>query len=323
VKSVGTRFLLPFGVLGVLFTIFILYGTYKQSQRYANELVAQQAALATEFNLAIRDYAADKIRPIMEGFVDKEEFIPETMSTSFISRSIFEEVRRKFPNCIIRFSSDNPRNPINMATPDELKVIEYFRKNPQSDRKSEVIQIDGRRYTALFTPKWMKQECMHCHGDPKDAPAALLKRYGTQASFHRKVGDVAGLDTVAIPVELVTATMSSEIRRQSSILVIGLILLFGSVIVMFRLVVTRRLTALAQHFHGIAANPESPQMTPIEVKGNDEISVVGSAFNTLVEQLHTAHASLELRVTQRTAELAQANTALRREIEDRERAEDP
>ena len=151
-KSVGTRFLIPFGILAVLSSVFVFYQTYESSRKHAYELISQQAALALEFNLAIRDYAARKIRPVMEKLVDKDTFIPETMSTSFISRSIFEKVKKKFPGDIIRFASDNPRNPINRATPDEQRMIEYFRQNPQVNRRTEEIQIEGRRYLAHFSP---------------------------------------------------------------------------------------------------------------------------------------------------------------------------
>ena len=151
-KSVGTRFLIPFGILAVLGSVFVFYQTYESSRKHAYELISQQAALALEFNLAIRSYVGEKIRPVMEKSVDKNTFIPETMSTSFISREIFERVRNKFPGNIIRFSSDNPRNPINRATPDEQRMIEYFQQNSQVKRRTEEIQIEGRRYLAHFSP---------------------------------------------------------------------------------------------------------------------------------------------------------------------------
>ena len=66
---------------------------------------------------------------------------------------------------------------------------------------------------------------------------------------------------------------------------VGLGLLFTSIVVIFRFVVTRRLVTMARHFDDIAAHTGSPWMTPVPVKGNDEISVVGVAFNKLVEQL--------------------------------------
>lgn len=320
-RSVGVRFLLPFGLLAVLFSIFVLYRTYLASQRHANQLVSQQAALALEFNLAIREYAAEKIRPAMEAMMSKDQFIPETMSTSFITRSVFEKVRSKFTNCFIHFASDNPRNPINQASPDELRLIEYFRRHPEVNRRTDFVQINGRDYLAHFAPMRVKPECLHCHGDPKDAPAALVARYGVTASFQRVVGDIAALDTVGIPVDTINAALASEMRWQLTILAAGLALLFGSVMIIFRMIVSRRLSLMAKHFHGIASHPESPWLKPLRIGGRDEIGVVAAAFNRLVEQLHSAQALLEMRVSQRTSELAQTNEQLRREIADRQQAE--
>jgi PAS domain S-box-containing protein len=321
-KSIGSRFLIPFGLLAVFISIFVFHQAYEAGRKHAKELISQQAAVALEFNLAIRDYAADKIRPVMEDLGGMDMFMPETMSTSFISRSIFEGVRKKFPHFVIRFASENPRNPINTANPDELRMIQYFRQNPEVERRTEEIQIDGKRYLAHFTPKWMKKECLRCHDDPKDAPAELVKRYGATASFYRTVGDVAGLDTVAVPVEAISAPLAAEMRSQSMILATGLALLFGSILLVFRFVVTRRLVAMASHFNDIAAHAQSPWMIPVEVKGNDEISVVGVAFNKLVEQLRTTHASLELRVNQRTDELRNTNEQLQLELAERKRAQE-
>jgi PAS domain S-box-containing protein len=284
--------------------------------------MSQQAALAQEFNLAIRSYAGENIRPFMEKFVDKDTFIPETMSTSFISRSIFEKVKKKFPGVIIRFSSDNPRNPFNSATLDELRMIDYFGNNPQVNRLIEETQFEGRRYLTYFSPMVMTKECLRCHTDPEDAPAELIKRYGPIGSFHRKLGEVAGLDTVGVPVEAITASLASEMRSRSMILAVVFVLLFSSIFYVFRFVVGKRLVAMASHFDEIAAHAESPWMIPVEVKGNDEISVVGIAFNKLVEQLRVTHATLEQRVSERTEELRQANAQLQLELTERQRTEE-
>ncbi len=321
-SGLGTRFLLPFGLLAAVFSIFVVYRTCEEHTRHARELLTQQAALITEFNLAIRDYAAKKIRPAMEPVVGKDGFHPETMSTSFISRSIFEEVRKKFPDCVIRFASNDPRNPVNKASPDELRMIDYFFKNPGAGQKVEEIEIAGHHYMAFFVPKFVKPECLRCHGDPKEAPAALLKRYGDKASFHRAVGDVAGLDTVAVPLEKVNAAASAGMWRQSITLIAGFAVLVGLVMLMFRLVVTRRLAAMARHLHDIAAGAQSPWMTPVDPGREDEIGVVARAFNGLLERLRNAHALLEERVSERTAQLSQANEDLRREIVERTRVQD-
>lgn len=320
-KSIGTRFLLPFGLLAVAFSAFVLYRAHEMSRQHARTLISRQAALALEFNLAIREYAAEHIRPTVEKHVGKDAFTRETMSTSFISRSIFDKVREKYPDCIIRFSSDDPRNPINEANSDELRMIEYFRKNPHAGERAEEIRIDDRRYLAHFVPKWVKEDCLRCHGDPKDAPAELLEQYGSKNSFHRVLGDVAGLDTVAIPLDTINKAIASETRNQALVLLVGLSLMVGSVVALFRATVTRRLAGMARHFSEIAADFDCTRLRPVAVSGTDEIGVLASAFNSLIERLSLAHTLLESRVAARTADLARANDELKREISERLRAE--
>ncbi|MEN6437836.1 MAG: PAS domain S-box protein [Syntrophobacter sp.] len=321
-RSIAARFLFPFGFFAILISLFVFYRTYDASRRHAHELISQQAAMALEFNLAIREYAGAKIRPFAETFVGKDVFIPELMSTSYISRTIFEEVRAKFPHFIVRFSSENPRNPLNIANADEMRMIEYFRNNPHVGQVTDEIQIDGKRYMAHFTPKWMKPECMQCHDDPRNAPAGLVQQYGAKASFHRKVGDVAGLDTVAVPIESVDDFLAVEMRSRSLTLAFGIALLFAAIIVVFRYVVARRLAAIARHFNEIAANAGSPSMTPVLIKANDEIGSLGMAFNKLLEQLRETHASLEARVARRTDELRNVNGRLEAELAERRIAEE-
>ena len=321
-KSIATRFLLPFGLVAVVFSMLVFRETQATGQHYASDLIREQAAMAMEFNRAIRAYVGETARPAAEKIVGKDAFVPELMSGSFVSRIIFEKIQKRFPGYILRFASDHPRNPKNQSTPVEQQIIDYFRRNPQVEERTEQIQVDGRRYMAQFKPLWMKQECLRCHGDPKDAPVTLVRLYGETAGFHRRVGDIAGLDIVAIPEESVAAAMAIETHWKSSVLAVWLAFLFGLIIVVFHFVVTRRLTAMARHFQEIATQSEVSQMTPVEVEGRDEIDVLKVAFNKLFEQLRTVHASLEQRVTQRTADLAQANDGLKQEVVERQRAEE-
>ncbi|MCE5337021.1 MAG: PAS domain S-box protein [Desulfobacteraceae bacterium] len=320
-KSVGTRFLIPFGMLALLMSGFVLYQAYETSRKHSNDLISNQAAMALEFNLAIRDYVAGRIRPAIESISDRDYFVPEAMSTSFVARSIFEKVRQKFPEYMVRFSSDRPRNPLNQAGPDELKMIEFFRRNPQEGRRTEEITIAGKRYLAHFAPKYMSQSCLRCHSEPGQAPADLVRVYGAEASFHRKVGDIAGLDMIAAPLDEVDAPLTFVLRSQMLALAGGLVSVFAAILLIFKLVVTRRLHAMAHHFNEIASSPESSGLKPLGIKGTDEISSLGIAFNKLVEQLAKSRASLEQRVAERTDELRRANEELQLRLSERNRME--
>ena len=321
-KSIGTKFSIAVAGLAAVFAVFVLYRTWSVTDAHVTKQVALQTELALEFNLAIRKYVAEKIRPRMEALVEKNEFIPETMSTSYVARSIFEEVRKKFPDYIIKFSAENPRNPINQAGPDEMKMIEYFNKNPEVKRWAGEIRLRDKQYFAQFKARRMKKSCLRCHGRPEDAPASMRRRYGDSAGFYRRVGDVVALDTIAIPTDKVRTVLAAEAFKQSIVMVVALGVLFGAIILMFRLLISRRLAVITSHFKQAAERPDTENITPVKLRGRDEVGVLAAAFNTLAAKLHDSYASLECRVSQRTSDLAKANDKLQIEITERKRADE-
>ena len=152
-RSIQTKILICIGFVTIAFSLFVFYQAYSIIHEHINEEVEKEVAIALQFDLAIRTYVADRIRPLMYDLVGKDEFIPETMSTSYVARSIFEEVRKEFSDYIIKFSSDDPRNPANQAGLEELKIIDYFNNNPGTNRWEGKIFIDGRRYMAKFSAR--------------------------------------------------------------------------------------------------------------------------------------------------------------------------
>ena len=136
-RSIGMKFGIVFGVAWLALAGVLIWRTWANTTERTRAMMDKQAALALEFDLAIRDYVGKEIRPVVRELIGEDEFIPETMSTSFVARSIFERVRKKFPDSILKFSSDNPRNPANQAGPDELAMIDYFNANPHAKRQCQ------------------------------------------------------------------------------------------------------------------------------------------------------------------------------------------
>ncbi len=320
-RHIATKFMLPLAVLGILFAGFLHYRSYRATQRHLATLIDRQADLTLEFNLAVREYVAESIRPLVASMVGKDDFIPEAMSTSFVSRSVLEKVRRKFPELIIKFSSDNPRNPVNQASPDELRMIEYFNANPEITKVNAPLTINGRQYMAYFSARRMEQSCLRCHGDPKDAPAPLVKRYGSEASFHRPLGQIVALDTVGVPLDRMNAAVASDTFWQTTIMAAAIVILLGLIMLLFRRIVSRRLTQIARHFRRIAGQPEGSMIAPVQIGGCDEIADLAGSFNILAQRLQAIYSSLEDRVAARTAELASANEELKQQIAVRHQAE--
>ncbi|NIA22363.1 MAG: hypothetical protein GWP05_10460, partial [Anaerolineaceae bacterium] len=75
-RSIGAKFVITIGCFGVLLCCFLLYRTYVVGRRQARDLMNQQAALALEFDLAIREYVAEEIRPRTARRIGQDEFEP-------------------------------------------------------------------------------------------------------------------------------------------------------------------------------------------------------------------------------------------------------
>jgi two-component system cell cycle sensor histidine kinase/response regulator CckA len=316
-KSLAGKLTLSIGIASALLATYLFYETYRMTNRRLNDVVVQQADMALQFDLSIRSYVGKVVRPMMYDLLGEDEFVPETMSTSYVARSIFEDVHKQFPDTIIKFSSDNPRNPVNQAGPEEMEVIRYFNDNPHIERWSGQIEINGRAYLANFSARRMKPSCLKCHGDPADAPRSLIERYGDKAGFHRPLGEVIGTDTVAIPLSTMTRSLWTE--SVDTFILIGLSVAFFFFIItaIIRLHVTAPLSKISRHMSEAASGDSYRDIAKLRVASRDEIGDVARSFNVLFSKLHEFYNSLEDKVAERTADLKQANDNLLREIQAR------
>ena len=93
-RNLTGKITLAIGLATILFSSFLFYLTYSLTDQRISEVVQRQAALGLQFNLSIRNYVASHVRPLMYQLLGEDEFIPEVMSTSFVARSVFEDVPR-------------------------------------------------------------------------------------------------------------------------------------------------------------------------------------------------------------------------------------
>lgn len=312
---------LAIGCTAILFSCFLFYETYSLTKSRVREVVQQQAAMALKFDLAIRDYVGAHVRPLMYELLEEGEFIPETMSTSYVARTIFDDVRSEFPDYIIKFSSDNPRNPANQAGEEELELIKKFNADPELKRWEGEITIGGKLYTATFSARRMKPSCLVCHGDPADAPASMIAQYGAVAGFYRPIGDVVGLDTVAIPTTRVFEMLQNQTLQKFG--KTGVVLATFLFVMAFTIkgMMLNRLGYIARHFRTAAQKEDYSSIEYISISGSDEIGDIARSYNALCDKLRNVYASLESDVQERTRELEFKNTQLRKQIEDRISAE--
>jgi signal transduction histidine kinase/CheY-like chemotaxis protein len=303
--SVETKFILVVAAasIGLVFGIlFVNHGLQRDRMR---AVLDDQAALALQYDLAIRKYVGETLSPSVHALLPPDAFLPEAMSSSYIAREITAGVRQQFPGIVLRFPSAHPRNPINQAGPDEQRLIEDFAAHPRRGIWQGTLSLGGRSYVAHVAAQYIETPCLQCHGDPRDAPAALVGRYGPTAGFGARVGDLAGLDLIAIPFDAGVPALAGQEARIIP-LAIALVAVFALIkLIAFRRLVTRRLRVIIDHLGG-QVGPEQLTLDLGAIGGHDEITHLAVNFNRLAERLRGVYASLEDRIRERTRELVRA-----------------
>lgn len=172
---------------------------------------AQNAAFDTLLNhKAVHRYVAEIQRPEIyrlqnEGKLYKEYFSPKVMSFTYIARSIKEllsEEREKagLPPIHFKLAADNPRNPINQADDYESALLKLMNRG-EIKEKREVVEQAGEKILRVVIPIDRSSEgCLKCHGDPADAPAELIARYGSERGFFENPKSIRALISIRVPL---------------------------------------------------------------------------------------------------------------------------
>lgn len=134
-----------------------------------------------------------------------EYFSPRLLSSTFIARGIkdqqnHEREQKGLEPLYFKFAASNPRNPINQADSAELELLRRFNDRKLNQYKAVVnTEAGGFLYYALPVAE-NRESCLHCHGDPAEAPAEMLEEYGSEAGFHEKLGDIRAFMSVRYPL---------------------------------------------------------------------------------------------------------------------------
>ena len=153
----------------------------------------------------------------MQSLHSRDTFIIEAMSTTYISRRIMERFGERMPGFVYRRVSVNPHNPRNLADEFEEEMIDWFEAAPERRFWQGVVQKGEESFFISMVPDYFEQSCILCHGDPAAAPRTLVETYGNDGGFRFKAGDLAGLNSVAVPV----SDPFKKIRRFSVGLFVG------------------------------------------------------------------------------------------------------
>ncbi len=200
--SLQTKFLLGLAAILVFFSALASTTIYYFQKKSLEDEAYQKTELVMTAMAANRSYVREELRPRMYAELGQDAFILEAMSSSYISRKVMERFNQDLHDFIYRRVAVNARNPDYEADVREIEMIRYFADNPAIEEWQGIIEQDEHRYFMRYRPVYSEQSCSHCHGRPEDAPKEILELYGKERGFYRDVGNVYGVISVGLPVDL-------------------------------------------------------------------------------------------------------------------------
>lgn len=174
-----------------------------------------------------------------------------------------------------RVTSDNVRRKEN-APEDGFEAAAILRF--QQDKTVPFVEaFEGGTYR-YAQPLFVEQGCLLCHGDPNNAPTAVIEKYGREKAFNYKVGQVRGIVSVSVPALSTGEVLRSLLNPCSAVLLAAAFVLN----ILFIRSVTRRLAALIRSIEAIAAGKLETDLVYINPSESaDELDHLHHAVNLL------------------------------------------
>lgn len=309
-RALGTKTLLALalGLLFAVLSVVVVVLVNTSMKRLALTDAEDASRMLLDHNLAIHTYFSKDLKPKLFDklgpITSKDYFEPVWMSSTYAIRKMdkyfhhFNPSPYYYKECAI-----NARSPENEADKYEKAFLEDLQNDPQLTAKSAIRVLDGKPYfTLLRRGEAMDESCLRCHSLPEKAPGDLVRYYGPERSFHRKVDEVVQAISIRIPL---SEAFSSATRF--SYFLSGLLLLVLGGGFFFVWVGNKRLMIdpigkIREQAVRIAAHPGRLGETIPAPRIRELRDLVG-AFNQMSVALRQSYDQLEQRVLVRTQEL--------------------
>ncbi len=289
--SLNTKFTLS--IILIIFAFCVLFSFliyYHLKQKVIEDAHEKTRIIITQMD-ALGKYVKEELRPaifkLLHETGKKDEFIVEGMSTTHVRLNVMRRFNNKIGNYIYKRVSLQPINPEHQANSLDMRLIDYFQNNSNSESWSGIVKIEGQEFLIIAKPIIAEKECLICHGKVKDAPKALLKMFPRNRDFTWKEGEIMGVESVSLPIASTLGEIKGIAISTFLFGLISLIFLFVGLQGAFWSFVIKPLKRLSLLFRGIV-NGTEPLNQTIEVKTKDEIGELIFSFNQMSKYLFEA-----------------------------------
>ena len=318
--SLQQKFLIGMGTILLFFCAVCSFFLYTQEKNLLEEGAYEKSQIVMAAVEATRCYVREVLRPKMYQVLGKDCFLLEAMSTSYVSRAVMDRFKESLPEYLYRRAAINARNPFSEANELEIRMIRLFSEKPDLKKWEGIVSIGNRKHFVQFKPVLFTSSCMHCHGNPENAPKDLVKIYGRSRGFGHSPGDLAGVVSVGIPVTVAFAKIKGIAFTVFIVGFVCVIILFAVISCFFNSIVVHSLKDILKIFYTELQDKEYiPLLEEAETKDEiDELKtvakVMASHLKATRQKLEEYAANLERMVEHRTKALKESQQALREKV---------
>jgi len=277
--SIRIRFIIAIGVLSLLATVAISVVSYHFSVSSAMSEAQEKGQLVFDYLHASRLYFKKTQRPLIRQYLPRGHFVPELISGFTLTRGVWDEFKKKNKEYAFKQATIDPLQPENKADKHDMVIINYFRKHKDLKQTKGTMTKNGEPYFYFAKPIKVNNSCLHCHGDPANAPRAITERYGSENGYNWNINTIASAYIVYIPLKEALTKAKQSAVRLIAIGIVGMLIVMLFLWVFFSGFVVNPIYELEKRATEISLGKNLS--TPIAITSNDEIGTLAKAVDRL------------------------------------------
>ncbi len=253
---------------------------------------------------SVRSYTNEEVNPLLAADLQTQHDFISASVPAFSAREVFKRFRsaNQYQHFEYKEAAPNPTNLDNLADPMEMQMVDEFSADPSLTELSGFTTQDGQQVFYNSRPMRVGSEnCLTCHGDPKDAPASLINTYGSEHGFGWKMGDVIAAQTLYLPASDVFAEAQNAMR-----VVMGIIIALFALVVLVTNMLLRRavvrpvvqIAHLAQLIQADTLTPTSPELGMVSgiAQRSDELGSTARVLKRMAEEIYAREQKLKQQI---------------------------
>ncbi len=280
-------------VILAIFAVGLLvsgYLSYAILNANAHKDAVERATLVMEAATAMQAYTQAEVKSLLTPHM-AEKFLPQSVA-AYAAIQVLNKMRDSYSDYTYKAAVLNPTNSRDKAFEWEADVVEEFRDNPGTKRFVGVRPtIHGDSLYLAQPIRITDNACLACHGDPANAPKALLAKYGPANGFGWKLNEIIGAQIVSVPL-----TGALQEARLAFVVFMGLLLvMFATFIIvlntMLKSIVIRPATSMSEIADQVSKG--DLDVPAFDVSGKDEMGTLAGSFNRMRRSVEKAMRMLD------------------------------